>query len=738
MGLWVCMYVVMILQDSASGSVVYEASKRTTRAASPPPIAYVASPIHATTHLATPAHNNNNNITSIANNNINTSNAATSSPSSRSKGSNTVTVASGSGSVAGASSIRSRTSAFTFVTGPPAPLLSPNTPVHVHATGLPSTSPSIHGGSALSSNNNNTNNNNGHQQHHHNQQTQHQQAGIAPISASSSSLLFQPPPGHVSHHHQESHSHSMTMVPVGSPNGSSSSHVILSASPLGAPSSLAPLTIGTTLSSDFTQSSFVQSLGAFPATSSVSMSSISPNHQQLQHSSVGSLSLSTSAPVLGRAQSWTMLSATSPHGLVGSSAPSQLSAVIARHHPSASYLIPPTYGAAQSSAQASVAPASLSPSHTTSLASSTASHGSHLMYTQSISPIPITVANSPGSTTSTLNSGSYNGLQMTSGQHLSSINTLGSPGGIMIPSSPAAATVNLMMGGTPTHNHAIGSRSSSPHQPVRLNSPPPFSQQHEAATQSRGGDAYRRGHSRGNSKDYDSPNGSGGGRRPLLMSTLPGGNTTITSSMSADRGMDAHRNGVSTVSGSISISATGTGSGTGSGMSGISSDSPVPQMGPFGVPASSSSSSSSSSKRKLKVLVVDDVSSNRRLLAKLLERRHVDCVQAENGRLALDLVLDTITGNGVITTCGFDAVLLDQEMPVMDGPTCARALRDAGLKMTILGLTGHTDTQEVWQSAGANAVLTKPANIDNVSIILIRSLALLVWKFILLSCFDRL
>lgn len=55
-------------------------------------------------------------------------------------------------------------------------------------------------------------------------------------------------------------------------------------------------------------------------------------------------------------------------------------------------------------------------------------------------------------------------------------------------------------------------------------------------------------------------------------------------------------------------------------------------------------------------------------------------------------------------------ILMDFEMPVMDGPTATKAIRDAGYKKPIVGITGNVldVDKKLFLDAGATAVLFKP------------------------------
>ena len=109
----------------------------------------------------------------------------------------------------------------------------------------------------------------------------------------------------------------------------------------------------------------------------------------------------------------------------------------------------------------------------------------------------------------------------------------------------------------------------------------------------------------------------------------------------------------------------------------------------------------------LQVLVVDDVKSNRKLLKRLLENNGHQCDEAENGKDCVEMVRKA-SDSGI----PYDAILLDYEMPVMDGPTAAKQIREQ-LKndsINIVGITGNVlpDDVKFFLEAGANDVLAKP------------------------------
>jgi CheY-like chemotaxis protein/HPt (histidine-containing phosphotransfer) domain-containing protein len=106
-----------------------------------------------------------------------------------------------------------------------------------------------------------------------------------------------------------------------------------------------------------------------------------------------------------------------------------------------------------------------------------------------------------------------------------------------------------------------------------------------------------------------------------------------------------------------------------------------------------------------RVLVVDDGAENRELLSLVLAENGLWVEEAANGQQALD----KLAGGG------FDLVLMDMQMPVMDGYAATQELRCRGATMPVVALTAHAmkgyEEEEVLR-AGCTAHLTKPVDID--------------------------
>ncbi len=111
----------------------------------------------------------------------------------------------------------------------------------------------------------------------------------------------------------------------------------------------------------------------------------------------------------------------------------------------------------------------------------------------------------------------------------------------------------------------------------------------------------------------------------------------------------------------------------------------------------------------MKVLVAEDVVDNQRLIAFILRRAGAEVSIAENGKLAHDEVIRALA-----TGQPYDAVVMDMQMPVMDGYAATRRLREAGCATPIIALTAHamTGDREKCLAAGCDDFTTKPVDRD--------------------------
>jgi len=112
----------------------------------------------------------------------------------------------------------------------------------------------------------------------------------------------------------------------------------------------------------------------------------------------------------------------------------------------------------------------------------------------------------------------------------------------------------------------------------------------------------------------------------------------------------------------------------------------------------------------LRLLVAEDGEDNRSLLQYFLRGEPVTVQLAENGQVAVDMVLGGAE---------FDLILMDSDMPVLDGYAATRKIREwqasAGIHPTpIIALSAHALEELVHASldAGCNAHLAKPVERD--------------------------
>ena len=107
----------------------------------------------------------------------------------------------------------------------------------------------------------------------------------------------------------------------------------------------------------------------------------------------------------------------------------------------------------------------------------------------------------------------------------------------------------------------------------------------------------------------------------------------------------------------------------------------------------------------LRILIVDDSTTNRKLLARLLGNRGHICDEAENGEIAVGMADQAMKGGKL-----YDSILMDYEMPVMNGPDACQKIRDLGCDAFIVGITGNAMEEDLvlFKTRGANGVLPKP------------------------------
>lgn len=111
------------------------------------------------------------------------------------------------------------------------------------------------------------------------------------------------------------------------------------------------------------------------------------------------------------------------------------------------------------------------------------------------------------------------------------------------------------------------------------------------------------------------------------------------------------------------------------------------------------------------ILVVDDIEANQIILIKILCSLGAVCKAVENGQEAVDAVLNSTPGT-------YDLILMDIQMPVMDGYEATRTIRasahpDAKV-IPIVAMTANAFVDDVREAieAGMDAHITKPIQMD--------------------------
>lgn len=111
----------------------------------------------------------------------------------------------------------------------------------------------------------------------------------------------------------------------------------------------------------------------------------------------------------------------------------------------------------------------------------------------------------------------------------------------------------------------------------------------------------------------------------------------------------------------------------------------------------------------MKILIADDNEMNRSLIVALLQRKGHEVLEAEDGAQAVKLAKGHIP----------DLIIMDIQMPVLDGVTALRMLRadESVKKIPVIAVTSYAmkGDKERFLNAGFDSYISKPINIKEVA-----------------------
>jgi CheY-like chemotaxis protein len=110
------------------------------------------------------------------------------------------------------------------------------------------------------------------------------------------------------------------------------------------------------------------------------------------------------------------------------------------------------------------------------------------------------------------------------------------------------------------------------------------------------------------------------------------------------------------------------------------------------------------------ILVVDDSAMNRKMVCRLLRTAGYTCAEAADGQECVDHMVRCESGQ----KDRVHLILMDYEMPRMNGPTATSVLRDMGCKVPVIGITGNvlSEDKDNFRAHGAVEVLSKPLTLS--------------------------
>jgi PAS domain S-box-containing protein len=104
-------------------------------------------------------------------------------------------------------------------------------------------------------------------------------------------------------------------------------------------------------------------------------------------------------------------------------------------------------------------------------------------------------------------------------------------------------------------------------------------------------------------------------------------------------------------------------------------------------------------KNKRKILVAEDIDSNYKLLVYFLKGTNTQIFRAINGKEAFEKCL---------SEKNIDLILMDIKMPVMDGYTSVKLIREANIRIPIIAQTAYVDDRSKALESGCDGFISKP------------------------------
>ena len=134
----------------------------------------------------------------------------------------------------------------------------------------------------------------------------------------------------------------------------------------------------------------------------------------------------------------------------------------------------------------------------------------------------------------------------------------------------------------------------------------------------------------------------------------------------------------------------------------VGDDTPVQSSSPTNAVVSTDSSDVAATTNDLNILVAEDNGVNQKLISRMLSRLGHKVTVVDNGEQAVHKVQQT--------NSGYDLILMDIQMPVMDGIDATKEIRCLGLTVPIVGLTASV-RREDFESIGFNGWIGKPVRL---------------------------